>query len=191
MSRKGTRKEDLDPRKQEQEKNNPKILNREVYFKGKTIIQQGDEAYRAFYIEKGRVEVIGEENGMMVKIAELGPGDIFGEMALIERGPRTATVRAMDDVTVTVIARDEIEGKIKRIDDKAIRALINLLIERLRTTTREQVHQYRTLAEFQDRITGIVDRVDGGIDETRRSAFRAEVKPLLDDLQDVLDRYQE
>jgi CRP-like cAMP-binding protein len=190
MNKKGAKKDDLDPRRQEQDKNNPKILNREVYFKGKTIIAQGDTAYRAFYIEKGRVEVIGEEDGVSVKIAELGPGDIFGEMGLIEHRPRTATVRAMDDVTVTVISRDEIEGKIKRIDDKAIRALINLLIERLRVTTKGQVQQYKTLSEFQDRITGIVDRVDGGIDESKRSKFRDEVMPLLSDLQDILDRYQ-
>lgn len=187
---KGTVRNDLDPRR-ESDKNNPKILNREVYFKGKTIIAKGDEAYRAYYIERGRVEVIGEDDGVAVKIAELGPGDIFGEMALIRRGPRTATVRALDDVTVTVISRDEIEGKIKRIEDKAIRALINLLIERLRATTEDHVHQYKTLTEFQDRISGIVERVDGGIDEARRAEFRDEVKPLLDDLQEVLDRYRD
>ncbi len=181
---------DLDPRNEERPENQPRILSRELFFKGKTIIEQDDEAFRAYYIEEGHVEVLVNEDGVELKVAELGPGDIFGEMALIEPGPRTATVRALEDCSTTIISRDEIEGKINGIQDKAIKALINLLIARLRDTTKGQVHQYKNLAQFQDRVAGIVDRVDLGIDESKREGFRDEVNPLLDDLQKVLDRFQ-
>jgi CRP/FNR family cyclic AMP-dependent transcriptional regulator len=187
MKKKG---DDLNPR------NNPelrhKILHREVFFKGKTIIDQGDTGVRAYYIERGRVEIlIKDKDGKhQLKVAEMGPGDIFGEMALITNAKRSATVRAVEDCTLTVISRDEVEGKIKRIEDNAIRALINVLAERLRTATKNQLTHYSTLADFQDRVVGIVDSVQAGVDPASRDQFRDEVTPLLNDLQAILDRYQ-
>ncbi len=182
--------DDLNPR------NNPetraKILHREVFFKGKTIIDQGDTGVRAYYIERGRVEILvhDKDSKHQLKVAEMGPGDIFGEMALITHARRSATVRAIEDCTLTVISRDEIEGKIKRIDDKAIRTLINVMAERLRTATKNQLTHYSTLTDFQDRVTGVVDSVKSGIDPKARDAFSNEVTPLLDELQKVLERYQ-
>ena len=181
--------DDLDPRKS-LTPGAQRVLSREVFYPGKTIIRQGDESYRAYYIEKGRVEVLVKDGPHQLKISELGPGDIFGEMALITHEPRSATVRATEECVLTVISRDEIEGKIDSIQDCAIRALINVLAQRLRDTTRGQLDQYKNLSDFQDRVTGIVDRVDIGISEADRRTFRAEVMPLLDDLQRVLDKYQ-
>ncbi|MGB4056794.1 MAG: cyclic nucleotide-binding domain-containing protein [Alphaproteobacteria bacterium] len=183
--------EDLDPRKS-LEGRNTKVLHREVFFKGKAIIEQGDTGNRAYFIERGRVEIlIKDADGRhQLKVAEMGPGDLFGEMSLITNEPRSATVRAMEDCTVTVISRDEVEGKIRRIDDAAIRALISVLADRLRRSTQGQLNHYTTLANFQDRISGVVDSVDVGIDPKSRDAFRDEVTPLLNDLQKVLDRYQ-
>lgn len=165
------------------------MLNREVFYRGQNIISQGDDGYRAYYIERGRVEILVKDGPHQLKVAEMGPGDLFGEMALITRGARSATVRALEECVLTVISRDEIEGKIDSIKDPAIRALINVLAERLRNTTQGQLVQYKSLAEFQDRVTGIVEGVQEGISPQQRDAFRNEVTPLLEDLQKVLDRY--
>ncbi len=186
---KAVTKEDLDPRNS-MDRTNARVLNREVFYSGQTIINQGDDGYRAYYIERGRVEILLKDGPHQLKIAEMGPGDLFGEMALITRGPRTASVRALDECVLTVISRDEIEGKIGSIRDKAIRALINVLADRLRSTTQGQLTHYKSLAEFQGRVTGIVEDVQTGIPQENRDAFRSEVAPLLEDLQKVLDRYQ-
>lgn len=182
--------DDLDPRRNPESRQ--KILHREVFFRGKTIIDQGDTGVRAYYIERGRVEILvkDKDGKHQLKVAEMGPGDLFGEMALITKGRRTATVRALEDVTLTVISRDEVEGKINRIVDPAIRKLINVLAERLRVATQNQLTHYSTLTDFQDRVTGVVDSVQTGIDPKARDAFRGEVTPLLEDLQKILDRYQ-
>lgn len=182
-------KDSLNPRKTINGLNS-KVLTREVYYAGKPIIEQGDDGGRAFYIEEGEVEVIVRDGPHELKVAQLGPGDIFGEMSLINHEPRSATVRCLTNTAVTIISRDEIEGKINRIDDEAIRALINVLSERLSTATRGQLDHYRNLAEFQDKIAGIVHRVSEGIDVKQRDKFRTEVEPLLDDLQKILDRYK-
>lgn len=169
-----------------------KVLHREVFFKDKTIIDQDDTGVRAYYIERGRVEVLVKDRDgrHQIKVAEMGPGDIFGEMALITGERRSATVRAIEDCTLTVISRDEIDGKIKKIFDPAIRALINVLAERLRNATVNQLAHYTTLAEFQDRVSGIVENTKEGIDPRCQKAFQEEVAPLLTDLQAILDKYQ-
>ena len=179
----------FDPRTS-MDNNNRRVLSREVYYKGQTVIEQGSEGYRAYYIERGRVEILIKDGNHQLKVAEMGPGDMFGEMSLITHAPRSATVRALDDTVLTVISKEEIEGKIDRIKDKAVRALINVLADRLRNATQGQLTQYKSLAEFQDRVTGLVDSVEQGISPNDRQQFSDEVTPLLSDLQKVLDRYK-
>ena len=57
---------------------------------GKEFVTQGDVGREAFVIVEGRAEV--SRSGQA--IAELGPGDCVGELALLDHGPRTATVTA-------------------------------------------------------------------------------------------------
>ncbi len=182
-------KEYLDPRKARDPSGKPRMLHREVFYAGDTIFEQDDEGYRAYYIEEGRVEVRFKEGDHTITISELGPGEIFGEMSLIEKGPRTATVRALTTTSVAIISQEELERKISSLEDKAIGALIHVLIDRLKASNKGQVHHYKNLADFQDRIAGMVDRVNVGIDESQRSAFRDDVTPLLDELEAMLDKY--
>jgi CRP/FNR family cyclic AMP-dependent transcriptional regulator len=178
----------MDPRKGIDPKR-PKVLSREVYYKGKIIIHQGDIGHRAYFIERGHVEVLVTEGKHQLKLAEMGQGAMFGEMALITKEPRSATVRALDETVLTVISREEVEGKIGKIADPAIRALINVLAERLRNSTLGQMSQFKTLSEFQDRVSGMVNEVQGSLDEKDRAGFSNEVAPLLADLQKIIDRY--
>jgi len=53
-----------------------------------------------YFIQSGQVEVVRERDGKDVKLAELGQGEFFGEMALFEKGVRSATVRPMGEVRV-------------------------------------------------------------------------------------------
>ena len=69
---------------------------------GGVVFHQGDIGDRYYVIVTGRVEVIG--NGTVVAV--LGPGDGFGEIALLRRTPRTATVRACGDVRLSALRSD-------------------------------------------------------------------------------------
>lgn len=55
---------------------------------GKHLVDQGDYAYNLFVIEDGTAEVFQDGNS----VAELGPGDFFGEMGVLEKAQRSATV---------------------------------------------------------------------------------------------------
>lgn len=81
---------------------------------GETIFRQGDIASELYFIVKGRVQVIrgsGEDSKL---IAELGEGDTFGEIALISDMPRTATIRAITDITACTIHKIDFEHFIKQ-----------------------------------------------------------------------------
>jgi len=72
---------------------------------GKTLVEQGSESDEMFLLLNGVlvVEVDGE------KIAELGPGAVFGERAVLEGGKRTATLRAVTECKVAAVKADHID----------------------------------------------------------------------------------
>ena len=59
-----------------------------------TIIAEGDAGDTAYFIVSGLVEVRVGKGDKVKSLGALGPGEVFGEMSLIEPGPRSATVMA-------------------------------------------------------------------------------------------------
>lgn len=76
-----------------------------TYHRGDLIIKEGDYGISIYKVKKGHVRVCQERGETEVALATLGPGEIFGEMALLNKavGTRSASVRAMDDVELEVI----------------------------------------------------------------------------------------
>jgi cytochrome P450/CRP-like cAMP-binding protein len=80
---------------------------RRTYPAGATILREGDPPERFYVILKGSVTVEKRrEQGGVVAVAELGPGESFGEIGLLYGVPRTATVRAAESSPVTVAEID-------------------------------------------------------------------------------------
>jgi CRP-like cAMP-binding protein len=183
---------ELDPRTDPDYAQKQGVLNREVFYKGQTIIEQGAMGHRAFYIESGTVEIAVKEDNHTLTVSRLGPGEIFGEMALIENCPRTASVKAVEDTVVTEISQDVLDTKLKALGDKAIGALLHVFVNRLREANQGQLLHYRNLAEFQDRMAGISEKAaQTHLDQAKRERFRKEVVPLLDALEHMLQKYRQ
>ncbi len=70
---------------------------------GRRLLQQGSLAHEFFLIERGRATVMRDDR----HLADLGPGDFFGEIALLHGGERTASVVAATDIRVRVMPRRE------------------------------------------------------------------------------------
>lgn len=77
---------------------------RRTYPAGSVIVREGEKGDVAYIIVTGHCEVQKEmPSGEIVRVA-IGPGDVFGEMAILTEGPRTASVVAVEDATVLVIS---------------------------------------------------------------------------------------
>jgi hypothetical protein len=81
-------------------------LPRDVFEPGTVIVQEGDVGDAAFMIVQGHCRVYRTANGRQELLGNLGPGDVFGEMALILDEPRAATVEAVDRVTALVLDQE-------------------------------------------------------------------------------------
>ncbi|MBE9536635.1 MAG: cyclic nucleotide-binding domain-containing protein [Proteobacteria bacterium] len=82
--------------------------------KGDILTREGDEGDSLFIIKSGHVEVLTNKDEGQLRLAELKEGGFFGEVSLITGKPRTATVRALGDVEVMELKRDDLKGYGKR-----------------------------------------------------------------------------
>lgn len=73
------------------------------YGDGEVICRQGEPGDRMYVVQAGRALVVHEANGREVQLTELSAGDVFGEMAIFDRKPRSATVRAKGPARVLTL----------------------------------------------------------------------------------------
>lgn len=112
------------------------------YAKGDEIVRQGDTGVGAFIIRSGKVEIIQDHAGRQEKIRELGSGDFFGEMALLDEFPRSATIRALEPTTCLGLTRWHFRGILESHPQIAL-ALLPVLTKRLRSA---EAHQHEAAA---------------------------------------------
>ncbi|MEM6491869.1 MAG: EAL domain-containing protein, partial [Pseudomonadota bacterium] len=105
---------------------------RTVFAQGQTVFTEGELGERAFLIERGQVDISFERRGRPVRIASLGAGEIFGEMALIDDRPRSATAVAAAETEAVVIRRDQIQ-MVLRGADPTLSLLLRVLLGRFRS----------------------------------------------------------
>jgi small-conductance mechanosensitive channel/CRP-like cAMP-binding protein len=130
---------------------------RSVYAPGELILRRGDPGGSMFVISRGNVEIrLPSRDGNIQQVAELKPGDYFGEMALLTGEPRNADVLAADEVETLEIRKGVLQ---QLLDDNA--ALAEALS---RTITERQMRldEYaRTVPEEERRVkqTTILRRI--------------------------------
>ena len=104
------------------------------YAAGESIVEENEAAERFFIIEKGKIQIVKRfEDGTHLVLGVHSDGEFFGEMALLDEGPRSATVRAVDATSVLVIARQDFETLIYKSPVLAY-SIMRELSSRLRET---------------------------------------------------------
>jgi CRP-like cAMP-binding protein len=78
------------------------ICTQKTYHRGEVITTQGEPGNSLYIVTQGFIEVVvsGSEGGASRVMVNLGTGQMAGEMALIDRGPRSATLRAASEPTI-------------------------------------------------------------------------------------------
>ena len=101
---------------------------------GDIIMKQGDPGDCAYIIEEGRVEIIIERSDMKPQsVGTRGAGAMIGEMAIVDKAPRTATVKALDDCKFIEITEEDFERRL-RTADPILRMATHVILTRYRDT---------------------------------------------------------
>ncbi len=118
------------------------LLHRRSYLKNEIIFDEGEKGQAIYFILEGRVLICRQGKQESGVIAELGAGQCFGEMALLDNSPRMAQVRAAEDCIFEVLFREDFLSLIQthsHIASKLTLELARMLAERLRNTVNSYV----------------------------------------------------
>ncbi len=111
-------------------------LGTTIFPAGTTIVREGDLSDCAYIITKGRCVAYRAEPAEDATkterrvLREMGPGDVFGEMALLSSRPRSASVQAIEDVTAIVVTSETLARDIPA--ESWVLPLLRTLVERFR-----------------------------------------------------------
>jgi len=147
------------------------ITVKKSYVKDAIIIEEMTEAERFFIIYKGKIEISKSfESGDKFVLSVQSDGDFFGEMALLDEGRRSATVRALESTTVLEISRSDFETLLYKAPVLAYRILKELsarlretgalLISHLKQSNRQI---YRAYIDTMSMIIQVVERRDARV----------------------------
>jgi CRP-like cAMP-binding protein len=100
---------------------------------GQILMKQGDYSTELIAIEEGTAEVLRDGQ----KVADLGPGDLIGEMGLLERRPRNADVIATSPMRVMKLTHWEI----RRMSEDTVGRIERLVQERQQAGVADPAHQ--------------------------------------------------
>lgn len=102
------------------------------YAAGEVLVRQGEPGAGLFIIVSGRVQVTQHnENATSQAISTAGPGDVFGEMALLDEQPRSATVTAVEPTHVLLLPVFDFRAALREDGDISVR-LLAVMSRRLR-----------------------------------------------------------
>lgn len=114
-------------------------FERQFHQPGEKIISMGEEGHAAYIVVGGRVAVTvdaaGQDggDGEARVVAELGPGEIFGELALLTARPRSANIVALTEVDLIVLEREAFQAQLTKRPEVALN-LLKILGNRLAST---------------------------------------------------------
>jgi CRP/FNR family transcriptional regulator, cyclic AMP receptor protein len=106
--------------------------------RGQVLFREGDRGDAMYLVRHGTLIVSKAVTGRVDQVlARFGPGEFFGEMALFDRSPRSATIQADTEATLLTLDREHLERLIEtnpRAAAEFFEALVHVFIDRLRAT---------------------------------------------------------
>lgn len=114
------------------------IASYETYQDGQIIFKEGDNGDWIYVVDDGEVEISKNVGGQQIAIETLKEGDVFGEMAYIEKQPRSATATARGKAVVGIIDRNFFDTEFNKISAD-FQKVIKTVAFRLRKVTQKSV----------------------------------------------------
>lgn len=146
---------------------------------GEMLFSEGSMGQQAFVIEEGQIEIFKTANGQEVQLAIRQSGDVIGEMAILEAGPRNASGRALTECRLIVISSEQLEHLINT-HPGAARIMLHTVTSRLRNTEL-MLRQSEKMAQLGTFTAGIAHELNNPSAAIQRAA--GQLKAALENYQ--------
>jgi CRP/FNR family cyclic AMP-dependent transcriptional regulator len=121
------------------------------------VFREGDESDTCYIVRSGRARAVREHpDGRSITLANFGPGDIFGELAMFDDERRSATVETLEETEVLAILGGDMRRLLREHPDIAVK-LLQALGRRLRETNERLARQ--SFQTVQSRVAGVVSQL--------------------------------
>lgn len=152
--------------------------------RGQVIFQKGDSGSSMMAVLRGRVRISAvSAEGKEITLNVINPGEVFGEIALVDGKPRSADATATEDTHLLVVERRHFLPFLTRNQDLALR-LLGVLCERLRQTSMALEHI--ALLELPARLALVLLKLAGSYGRLSASGTRIELKLSQRDLSTLV-----
>ena len=135
---------------------------------GEILIKQGDPGDSAFVVVKGEFEIQKQSGQSLIKIDVRNPGDVVGEMALLSRGPRNATVISKTDSETLCISQEAFENLLASSSSASL-AVLHWVMSRL-SQNEALLHQQEKMAALGTLSAGLAHELNNPAAAAQRSA---------------------
>ncbi|HDZ09876.1 EAL domain-containing protein [Pseudohongiella sp.] len=135
-----------------------------LYRAGEVIMRQNEPGDCAYFVQSGLVEIVLQRpDGSEMEVGRRGPGTLIGEMAIVDDGPRSATVRALEDCRLLEISKADFSRAVKNANP-IVGLVTKLILMRYRDILQrsENVREFAgvtTMLEQQERYHAEESRV--------------------------------
>jgi CRP/FNR family cyclic AMP-dependent transcriptional regulator len=147
------------------------VMREAGFPRGTVLFHHGDPGDETYIVTSGAIELsVRDKMGQPLVLTTAGQGDIFGELSLLDEGPRTATATAREDSTVLVLERQDLKSFVRRRPDAAL-DIMAVMARRMRATD-EQLQQMaarnvneeiETRATLLARVTDMIAEFAGSL----------------------------
>jgi CRP-like cAMP-binding protein len=165
------------------------------YDAGTVVFKEGDEGSTCYIVGSGRTRAIREHpDGRSITLAHFGPGDIFGEMAMLDGERRSATVEATEDTEAIAILSADMHRLLREHPDMSVK-LIAALGRRLRHTNERlarqsfQTVQSRVAAALAQLVASARESGAAGEGDVLIRATQAELAQLAGSSRESASRF--
>ena len=146
---------------------------------GELLFAEGSEGTRAFIIQQGELEILKTSGGREVLIAVRKPGEVIGEISLLQASPRTASVRARSEAVLLSLEKEQLD-ELLRTSASALQAMFHTVLSRWRGME-AMLRQSEKMAQLGTLTAGVAHELNNPASAVQRAS--GQLEPALQDFQ--------
>lgn len=153
--------------------------------KGAHIFREDDAGDAAYVVNAGSVAIVKTIEGTEMRLATIGLGGLFGEMAILDGSPRMASAQALEDSILVVVPRLTLEAKLQK-SDPSLRSIFRTLLQNLRNVHHSYMKRPRSARDFLNLIEFNAASLSAYMDKNEDRDLSAGAKTPLMAIQSAL-----